>query len=37
MGFSFGILVWLPLVIGRHGAPDSTLAKNFLVLVSVYA
>ena len=25
MGFSFGILVWLPLVIGRHGAPDSTV------------
>jgi ABC-2 type transport system permease protein len=37
MGFSFGILVWLPLVIGRRGAPDSMLAKNFLVLVSVYA
>ena len=37
MGFSFGILVWLPLVIGRHSAPDSLLAKNFLVLVSVYA
>jgi ABC-2 type transport system permease protein len=37
MGFSFGILVWLPLVIGRQSAADSTLAKNFLVLVSVYA
>jgi ABC-2 type transport system permease protein len=37
MGFSFGILVWLPLVAGRDRAPDSTLAKNFLVLVSVYA
>jgi ABC-2 type transport system permease protein len=37
MGFSFGILVWLPLVIGRRGSSDSLLAKNFLVLVSVYA
>jgi ABC-2 type transport system permease protein len=37
MGFSFGILIWLPLVAGRQSAPDSTLAKNFLVLVSVYA
>ena len=36
MGFSFGILVWLPLVIGRQSASDSLLAKNFLVLVSVY-
>jgi ABC-2 type transport system permease protein len=37
MGFSFGILVWLPLVMGRHGTSESMLAKNFLVLVSVYA
>jgi ABC-2 type transport system permease protein len=37
MGFSFGILVWLPLVIGRRGSSDSVLAQNFLVLVSVYA
>jgi ABC-2 type transport system permease protein len=37
MGFSFGILVWLPLVIGRQSTSDSLLAKNFLVLVSVYA
>jgi ABC-2 type transport system permease protein len=37
MGFSFGILVWLPIVAGRHAAPDSAWTKNFLVLVSVYA
>src|SRR5579872_5333634 len=37
MGFSFGILVWLPMVVGRHRTPDSELTKNFLVLVSVYA
>ena len=34
MGFSFGILVWFPLV---HRAPESAMAQNFLVLVSVYA
>ncbi len=37
MGFSFGILVWLPLVMGTHRSPESILAKNFLVLVSLYA
>ena len=37
MGFSFGILVWLPLVAGRYRASESPLAQNFLVLVSVYA
>jgi ABC-2 type transport system permease protein len=34
MGFSFGILVWFPLV---HRSPESVMAQNFLVLVSVYA
>ena len=29
MGFSFGILVWLPLVIGRQRAPDSTAGQEF--------
>src|SRR5204862_6713536 len=37
MGFSFGLRVWLPLVIGRQSPSDSLLAKNFFVLVSVYA
>jgi ABC-2 type transport system permease protein len=36
MGFTFGLIVWLPLVIGRR--PHSELiAGDFLTLVSVYA
>jgi ABC-2 type transport system permease protein len=37
MGFSFGVLVWLPLAMGRHGEPQSQLGQNFLALVSLYA
>jgi ABC-2 type transport system permease protein len=36
MGFSFGLIVWLPLALGRHEG-DSMLANNFLTVVSVYA
>jgi ABC-2 type transport system permease protein len=37
MGFSFGMLVWLPLILGRRASPDSVLSQNFLVIVTVYA
>lgn len=37
MGFTFGLLVWLPLVIRRGHTQHSSLSENFLVLVSVYA
>src|SRR5579883_123165 len=37
MGFSFGVMVWLPLILGRGADPDSALEHNFLVVVSVYA
>ncbi len=36
MGFSFGIIVWLPMAMRGHGA-HSALSENFLVVVSVYA
>jgi len=36
MGFSFGVLVWLPMVL-HGGTPHSPLADNFLTVVSVYA
>lgn len=35
MGFSFGLLVWLPLVMGPQR--ESVMADNFLVVVAVYA
>lgn len=35
MGFSFGLIVWLPLALGPSG--NSAIAGNFLVLVSLYA
>ncbi|HZT30431.1 MAG TPA: hypothetical protein VFA33_11135 [Bryobacteraceae bacterium] len=37
MGFSFGVLVWLPVAIGQQGRLDSAVAQNFLAVVSVYA
>jgi ABC-2 type transport system permease protein len=37
MGFTFGLLVWLPLIL-RHGPhPHTALQENFLVVVSLYA
>ncbi len=37
MGFTFGLMMWLPLVIGRHGNRDGTLAHYFLTVVCVYS
>ncbi|HYZ86402.1 MAG TPA: hypothetical protein VE621_18455 [Bryobacteraceae bacterium] len=36
MGFSFGLLIWLPLAF-RNGAKNGFLAQHFLTTVSVYA
>lgn len=35
MGFSFGLLIWLPMV--ARGEPESFLATNYLTLVNSYA
>ncbi len=37
MGFTFGLVVWLPLIMGRGPMRGGAVAENFLVLVSVYA
>ncbi len=37
MGFTFGLVVWLPLIVGRGHFRRGAVADNFLVLVSVYA
>jgi ABC-2 type transport system permease protein len=37
MGFTFGLVVWLPLAFGRHGAAQSFVGRNFLTAVSVYS
>jgi ABC-2 type transport system permease protein len=37
MGFSFGLLIWLPVAFGGGGPHDSWLARNYLVMISVYA
>jgi ABC-2 type transport system permease protein len=37
MGFTFGILVWLPLVIGGNGIRQDGRSSYFLVFVCIYA
>src|SRR5579883_290256 len=37
MGFSFGLLIWLPMAFGPNAARHSLFADNYLTLVSVYA
>jgi ABC-2 type transport system permease protein len=37
MGFTFGLLIWLPVALGREGASQSFLGTNYLTLVSVYS
>lgn len=37
MGFTFGLVVWLPLILGRGGIRDTPVAEHFLVVVSMYA
>lgn len=36
MGFSFGLVIWLPLVLGRGRTPGG-FSDNILVMVSMYA
>jgi ABC-2 type transport system permease protein len=37
MGFSFGLIIWLPLAFGRGNAEESMMASNYLTFVTVYA
>ena len=39
MGFSFGLIIWLPIAMGRLGPGSRTgfLADNFLTVVCIYA
>ncbi|MEO7650147.1 MAG: hypothetical protein ABIZ80_06745 [Bryobacteraceae bacterium] len=37
MGFTFGLIVWLPLIFGNRPAQPSPAVNNFLTLVCVYA
>jgi ABC-2 type transport system permease protein len=37
MGFTFGLMFWLPMVLRRNGSHSGFLAHNFLVIVCVYA
>jgi ABC-2 type transport system permease protein len=37
MGFSFGLMVWLPMILGGRGERNSTLSHHFLTVVCVYA
>jgi ABC-2 type transport system permease protein len=37
MGFTFGLLIWLPMALGRQEASQSFLGNNYLTVVSVYS
>jgi len=37
MGFSFGLLIWLPLAFRAGRGSDSFFARNYLTMVSAYA
>jgi ABC-2 type transport system permease protein len=37
MGFSFGLMVWLPMILGNRGGRNPTLAHHFLTVVCVYS
>jgi ABC-2 type transport system permease protein len=37
MGFSFGLIVWLPITFSGRGAGSSIVAEHYLTVVSVYA
>ncbi len=36
MGFTFGLMVWLPMILGRHSGP-SAVSRHFLIIVCVYS
>jgi ABC-2 type transport system permease protein len=37
MGFTFGLVIWLPVALGRSGVTQSFLGNNYLTVVSVYS
>jgi ABC-2 type transport system permease protein len=37
MGFSFGLMVWLPMIMGARAARHDVLSTHFLTVVCVYA
>lgn len=37
MGFSFGLLIWVPMAFGGAGDSDSFMRQNYLAFVSIYA
>jgi ABC-2 type transport system permease protein len=37
MGFTFGLMFWLPMVLRRNASHSGFLAQNFLVIVCIYA
>jgi len=37
MGFSFGLMVWLPLILGSPAERHTTLSRHFLTVICVYA
>ncbi|MBV8845224.1 MAG: hypothetical protein JO307_20655, partial [Bryobacterales bacterium] len=37
MGFTFGLVVWLPTAFGRPGGAHSFFATNYLTMVSLYS
>ena len=37
LGFTFGLVVWLPLIFGRRSGGSSVAGDNFLTLVCLYA
>lgn len=37
MGFTFGLMVWLPMMLRRNASHPGFLARNFLVIVCIYA
>ena len=37
MGFTFGLVIWLPMALGRNSSSHSFLGANYLTVVSVYS
>ena len=37
MGFTFGLVLWLPITLGRNGLAKSPLGTHYLTVVSVYS
>jgi ABC-2 type transport system permease protein len=37
MGFSFGLMIWLPMILGNPADRNGTMSHHFLTVVSVYA